>query len=168
MHGGIIKSVNYFSEAMREHALEDFSSELLSLFPVSCCELSSLLLGRFLHEEHREIEINIITGELRKNIEIRHMWLEIESRNIDITANQFDEALPDALITCQGGWHDQYKVINNQKFSNDFDTDFWHEEKHAIQGDYRSLSRRARASFPNNGLKSLTSFFGTGEAGPLA
>lgn len=168
MDCSIIKSVNAFSKVMRERAPKDFTFGLFSLFPVSCCEFSSLLLSRFLHEEHHGIDINIITGQLRKNIEIRHIWLKIENTNVDITANQFDEALPEVLITFDGGWHDQYKVISNQKFNNDFDTDFWHEDKRAIQDDYKFLSRRARASFPNNALKSLTPFAGTGEAGPLA
>ncbi|MCY1354258.1 hypothetical protein D9M68_393490 [compost metagenome] len=162
MDDSIIKSINAFSEALRARASDKFSFGLFSMYPFSCCEFASLLLGRYLHEEHDAIAINVVTGELKENTDQRHIWLKIKTHNVDLTANQFDKALPEVLITRRGGWHDQYKVISNTKFNNEFDADFWHETKREIRADYKFLPRKARASSPNKALKSFASLTGTG------
>ena len=149
MDYNIIKSISAFSEALRARASGKFSFDLFSMFPFSCCEYASLLLGRYLHEEHNAIRINVVTGELKENADQRHIWLKIKKYNIDLTASQFDKALPNLLITRHGEWHDQYKIISNTKFNNEFDADFWYEEKREIRADYEFLSHKARTSPPN-------------------
>ena len=165
MEDSIIKSINAFSEALRTRTPVEFSLGLFSMFPFNCCEFVSFLLGRYLHEEHREITINVVIGELKENIEQRHVWLKIKKYNVDLTANQFDKVLPDVLITSRGGWHDQYKIISNTEFNNEFDAEFWHEDKREIRADYKLLSRKARAKAPN---KSFASFTGRAKARSLA
>ncbi|WP_417781109.1 hypothetical protein [Stutzerimonas xanthomarina] len=166
MDDRIIKSINAFSEAMRARAPEKFSFDLFSMFPFCCCEFASLLLGRYLYEEHNEIAINVITGELKENPDQRHIWLKIKTRNIDLTANQFDKYLPEVLITRRGGWHDQYKIIKNTRFNDEFDADFWHETKREMRADYKFLSCKARGSSPNKRSNRSLRSLGLAKASP--
>lgn len=152
MNDSIMKSIRAFSDAFRAREPDEFSFSLFSMFPLCCCEFASLLLGRYLHEEHPEIKVNIVIGELKKNAEQRHIWLKFRGKNIDITAYQFDESLPAVLITSRGGWHDQYKIIRNTRFDNHFDVEYWCENKREIRADYMFLSSKARVSCPNNAL----------------
>ncbi|WJD62957.1 hypothetical protein [Pseudomonas kurunegalensis] len=92
-----------FSKAFRQTPPRWFAFRLFSMFPTNCCEFASLLLAWFLCEEHEGVTIDVVTGELKEDTEQRHIWLRLKDHNLDITADQFDTALPHALITQPGG-----------------------------------------------------------------
>lgn len=145
MESRVAKSIHQFTKVFIEHSPEDFYFELFSLFPSGCCEYASLLLARFLREEHSEVKINILTGKSGCEFDSLHIWLRIGSENIDITAKQFDSALPDILITQDGGWHEKYEIIDNKVFDNAFDANLWDDDRDALLADYQYLSSQARA-----------------------
>ncbi len=99
----VAQSAMAFSKAFRKTPPEWFAFDLFFMFPKSCCECASLLLAWFLCEEHQGITIDVVTGELKEDREQRHVWLRLKGHNLDITANQFDAALPHLLITQAGG-----------------------------------------------------------------
>lgn len=145
MESRVAKSIHQFTKVFIERSPEEFYCELFSLFPRGCCEYASLLLARFLYEEHPGVEINKLTGESGPEFDGRHIWLKIGSENIDITAKQFDNELPDILITQDGGWHEKYKIIDNKVFDNTFDVILWDDDRDALLADYQYLSSQARA-----------------------
>ncbi|MDR0279612.1 MAG: hypothetical protein LBJ37_17170 [Paucimonas sp.] len=142
---GIVHSAMAFSKAFRRHPPDDFAFSLLSMFPTSCCEYASLLLAWFLCEEHEGISIDVVMGELKGDREHPHIWLRLEGHNVDITAKQFDAALPHVLITQAGGWHDRYAVIRKAPFQRDFYEEYGDDDRQDIIDDYRALIRAARA-----------------------
>jgi hypothetical protein len=134
-----------FSRAFRKIPPEEFAFDLFSMFPRCCCECASLLLAWFLCEEHEGITIDVVRGELKGDREQRHVWLRLEGHNLDITADQFDAALPHTLITQGGGWHDRYAVIHVAPFQMDFHEDYGDDCRQDFIDDYRALAHKARA-----------------------
>jgi hypothetical protein len=116
------------------------------MFPLACCEYSSLVLAWFLCEEHPGVQIEVVTGKLRSDSQQRHVWLSIDGYNIDISADQFDKALPPVLITRSGGWHDSYAEICRESFDATFFDAFEEEERLYLIADYEVLASQARAS----------------------
>nr|WP_314874696.1 hypothetical protein [uncultured Pseudomonas sp.] len=133
-----------FSEAFRQTPPKWFAFGLFSMFPTNCCEFASLLLAWFLCEEHKGITIDVVKGELKEDREQRHVWLRLEGRNLDITADQFDAALPHTLITQAGGWHERYTVFQTSKFRRDFHDDYGDDCRQDFIDDYRALAHNAR------------------------
>lgn len=144
---GVVHSAMAFSKAFRQTPPRWFAFGLFSMFPTNCCEFASLLLAWFLCEGHEGITIDVVTGELKADREQRHIWLRLEGYNLDITADQFDAALPHTLITQPGGWHERYAVIHAVLFQRDFHEDYGDDCRQDIIDDYRALAHNARAQF---------------------
>lgn len=143
----VAQSAMAFSKAFRKTHPEQFAFDLFSMFPMSCCECASLLLAWFLCEEHEGITIDVVTGELKEYRAQRHVWLRLKGHNLDITADQFDSALPHLLITQAGGWHERYTVIHAAPFQRDFHEDYGDDCRQDFIDDYRTLAHNARAQF---------------------
>lgn len=141
----VAHSAMAFSKAFRQHPTQWFKFRLFSMFPTSCCEYASLLLAWFLCEEHEGITIDVVTGELKGDVEQRHVWLRLlKGHNVDITADQFDSALPCVLITKARGWHERYAEIRTVPFERNFYEDYGDDGRQDIIDDYRALAHRAR------------------------
>ena len=143
----VAQSAMAFSKAFRQVPADCFAFDLFSMFPTSCCEVASLLLAWFLCEEHKGITIDVVMGELKEDPEQRHIWLRLEGHNLDITADQFDAALPHTLITQAGGWHERYTVIHTEPFQRGFYEDYGDDCRQDIIDDYRALAHNALAQF---------------------
>ncbi|MCE0779143.1 MULTISPECIES: hypothetical protein [unclassified Pseudomonas] len=141
----VVHSATAFSKAFRQKPPRWFAFGLFSMFPTNCCEFASLLLAWFLCEEHEGIAIDVVTGELKADTEQRHIWLRLEGHNLDITADQFDAALPHTLITQPGGWHERYALLDAAPFQRDFHEEYGDDCRQDIIDDYRALARTARA-----------------------
>lgn len=57
-------------------------------FPFSCCEISSLILGKIINDAFNNKDILLVKGYDRENDEY-HFWLEVDSVVVDITSSQF-------------------------------------------------------------------------------
>ena len=143
----VVQSATAFSKAFRRTPPRWFAFGLFSMFPTNCCEFASLLLAWFLCEEHEGITIDVVTGELEEDRNLRHIWLRLEGHNLDITADQFDKTLPNLLITQAGDWHERYAVIQVEPFQRDFHEDYGDDCRQDIIDDYGALAHRARAQF---------------------
>jgi hypothetical protein len=94
----MLDDINRFQAALcvcRPHASQHGSLALMRTFPKGCCKVASMLLSRFLVDigsvNPSRLWI-ICNGEDDKGR--THAWVETESHLIDITGNQFDDALP--------------------------------------------------------------------------
>ncbi|WP_425929299.1 hypothetical protein [Pseudomonas sp. NyZ201] len=140
----VVLSAMTFSNAFRQRPPQEFAFGLFSRFPTACCELASLLLAWFLSEEHEGITIEVVTGELKEDLRQRHIWLRLDGHNLDITADQFDAALPHVLITQAGGWHERYFGIRTEPFQRGFYEDYGDDCRQDIIDDYRALVHMTR------------------------
>lgn len=133
-----------FSKAFRRYPPEWFGFGLFSMFPRECCEYASLVLAWFLYEEHQCTVIDVVTGGLKEDMEQKHIWLRLEGKNIDITADQFDASLPQVLITQAGGWHDRYSLISVKPFDVKFYEQYHDDSRGDFIDDYHALAHLAR------------------------
>jgi len=93
---------------------------LLKRFPNGCCKVASVLLMKYLVEEHGFNEVEGIANGMR--IDPRdadkgwgsHFWLEHGTTIIDITADQFDDITSPVIVTTNRDWHDQF--IGQKRF----------------------------------------------------
>lgn len=67
---------------------ETLDLPFINNFPFSCCEISSLILGKIINEICKNKDILLVEGYDRENDEY-HFWLEVDSVVVDITSNQF-------------------------------------------------------------------------------
>lgn len=109
----------------------DFHLELLSLFPVTCCEYSSMMLARFLIEKkgYNIADVLMIKGQSISDAYQIHLWLKINGVIVDITAGQFNEAEKPIIIDEHGSWHNKFfyeldaytPVIDFKNYVDEFD-----------------------------------------------
>jgi hypothetical protein len=73
-------------------------------FPVSCCEITSLLLGKILTDEFPMKKVVFVKGTNTSKYEM-HFWIEVDDLVLDITADQFENidsfvigVLPEIII----------------------------------------------------------------------
>ena len=59
----------------------------LSMFPLNCCEIAALVLGKILVDEYPKNEILMVKAH--RSGHGRHFWLESGKEIFDITADQF-------------------------------------------------------------------------------
>lgn len=143
----VTQSAVAFSKAFRQTPPQWFKFGLFSMFPTACCKYASLLLAWFLCEQHESIAIDVVTGELKEDADQRHVWLRLEGHNLDITADQFDAALPHTLITQAQGWHERYAMIRTEPFQRGFYEDYHDDCRQDIIDDYVALAHNARAQY---------------------
>ncbi|MCU4347519.1 hypothetical protein KTH05_07130 [Acinetobacter lactucae] len=69
------KDVNEFFEGLKSVPKDEFQLEVLSLFPIACCEYSAMLLARFLIEKrnYNPFQILMLTGQCKINHEQLHL-----------------------------------------------------------------------------------------------
>lgn len=151
----LYQGISRFYEAISKRPKDDFQFELLSLFPDSCCEYASLFLAKFLVKNWKNISITVVTGEDKKNIGSRHVWLIIDGINVDITANQFDSSLPPILIYQGNGWHKKFKIVKKSKFNPEFYNDYHEDLKQNVMDDYAYLEGQA-LNIPRSHVGALT------------
>ena len=106
----IEKDVLEFLHSFSQIDKDNFHLEVLSLFPVACCEYSSLLLARFLIETkaYKSKDIFMIKGQSISNVDQLHLWLKVNGVIVDITAGQFIEAEKSIIIDEHGSWHNKF------------------------------------------------------------
>ena len=87
--------------------------EVLFLFPVACCEYSSLLLARFLIEikDYNPKDISMIKGQSILDVDQLHLWRKVNGVIVDITAGQFNEAEKPIIIDEYSSWHNKYFYV---------------------------------------------------------
>lgn len=88
----------------------NFQFELLSLFPIACCEYSSMMLARFLVEKkgYNIANILMIKGQSISDMRQLHLWLKVNGIMVDITARQFNEDERSIIIDEHGYWHNKF------------------------------------------------------------
>ena len=105
----IEKDVLEFLHSFTQIDKDNFHLEVLSLFPVACCEYSSMMLARFLIEKksYNIADVLIIKGQSTSDIYQLHLWLKVNGVIVDITAGQFNEAEKSIIIDEHGSWHNK-------------------------------------------------------------
>jgi hypothetical protein len=71
--------------------------------------------------------------------------------HIDITASQFDSALPKVLFSDTIGWHKRFKIIEVKEYDSNFMHEYASPEKEQIMNDYQYLSTATEGH--NQGLQ---------------
>ena len=106
----IEKDVLEFLHSFTQIDKDNFHLEVLSLFPVACCEYSSMMLARFLIEKkgYNIADVLIIKGQSTSDIYQLHLWLKVNGVIVDITAGQFIEAENSIIIDEHGSWHNKF------------------------------------------------------------
>ena len=105
----IEKDVLEFLHSFSQIDKDNFHLEVLSLFPVACCEYSSMMLARFLIEKkgYNIADVLIIKGQSTSDIYQLHLWLKVNGVIVDITAGQFNEVEKSIIIDEHGYWHNK-------------------------------------------------------------
>lgn len=105
----IEKDVLEFLHSFTQIDKDNFHLEVLSLFPVACCEYSSMMLARFLIEKkgYNIADVLIIKGQSTSDIYQLHLWLKVNGVIVDITAGQFNEVEKSIIIDEHGYWHNK-------------------------------------------------------------
>ena len=127
----IEKDVLEFLHSFTQIDKDNFHLEVLSLFPVACCEYSSMMLARFLIEKkgYNIADILMIKGQSISDAYQLHLWLKVNSVVVDITAGQFNEAEKSIIIDKYGSWHNKFfyeldaytPVIDFKNYVDEFD-----------------------------------------------
>jgi hypothetical protein len=146
MNDALLTAIWRFSVGFRSRDPAEFEFELFSMFPNSCCEYASLLLAKFLFVDFSVKDIRVVYGEHGSGFGVGHVWLRICELNVDITASQFDDGLPDVLLTRPGEWHDRYEIVRSEMFCPDFYDGYCSEGREQIVADYEFLSGFARGA----------------------
>lgn len=123
----------------------DFHFEVLSKFPVSCCEYSSMLLARFLIEEKKYniADILMIKGQYVADSDQLHLWLKINGIVVDITAGQFEVAKTQVVIDDLGKWHDRwFKLIDIYFPEINFDDYLGYCDEQVLEYDYQQILKK--------------------------
>lgn len=116
-----------------------FQFELLSLFPIACCEYSSMMLARFLVENkgYNIADVLMIKGQSVADVCQLHLWLKINGVIVDITAGQFNEAEKSIIIDEHGSWHNKFfYVLNAYTPSTDFENYVDEFDQPTLGNDY--------------------------------
>ncbi|MCZ3030126.1 UNVERIFIED_CONTAM: hypothetical protein KWE62_18060 [Acinetobacter baumannii] len=122
-----------------------FQFELLSLFPIACCEYSSMMLARFLVEKkgYNIADVLMIKGQSIADVYQLHLWLKVNGVIVDITAGQFNEAEKSIIIDKHGSWHNEnFYVLDTFKPSIDFDNYVDEFDQLVLENDYLMIVQR--------------------------
>lgn len=131
-------SVFLFRKSLMKAKAHGFQFDLLNLFPVNCCELSSYLLAKFLIEAIGASSLKIVTGENRFKKSQRHIWIKLDDVDIDITANQFSSKNKTVFVEMHSEWHQRFTIIHVEK-PNPKLTQFNKEARLALLHDYKKI-----------------------------
>lgn len=106
----IEKDVLEFLHGFFQIDKDNFQFELLSLFPIACCEYSSMMLARFLLEKkgYNIADVLMIKGQSISDVLQLHLWLKVNGVIVDITAGQFNEAEKLIIIDEHGYWYNKF------------------------------------------------------------
>lgn len=132
-----------FRKAILKIAPEDFCFELFSMFPHNCCEYTSYLLAKYLHDECGHKKIIMVHGENRYKKSTRHVWLKISQFDIDITANQFHSTNKTVFAEERSIWHRRFDIYESKRPDVKFDL-FHKEPKMQLLADYRNIVSNIR------------------------
>ncbi|UJA00539.1 hypothetical protein [Acinetobacter johnsonii] len=116
-----------------------FQFELLSLFPIACCEYSSMMLARFLVENkgYNIADVLMIKDQSVADVCQLHLWLKVNGVIVDITAGQFNEAEKSIIIDEHGSWHNKFfYVLNAYTPSTDFENYVDELDQPTLENDY--------------------------------
>lgn len=141
-----IKSdVTDFLHAFSQVEKDDFHFEILSRFPDSCCEFSSMLLARFLVEEkgYAIRDILMYKGQFILNKDQFHLWLNVKGIVVDITVGQFKEAPTQIIIDNSRDWHDQwFELIDINLPEINFDDYLGYCNELVLEYDYQQILKK--------------------------
>jgi hypothetical protein len=141
----IAKDVLEFLYGFSQVDKDDFHLEVLSLFPVACCEYSSMMLARFLIEEkgYNIADISIIKGQSIVDKGQLHLWLKVNGVIVDITAGQFNEAENLIIIDEHGYWHNKFFYeLDTYVPSIDFENYIDEFDEPTLENDYLMIVKR--------------------------
>lgn len=116
-----------------------FQFELLSLFPIACCEYSSMMLARFLVEKkgYNIADVLMIKGLSISDVHQLHLWLKVNGVIVDITAGQFNEVEKSIIIDEHGSWHNKFfYVLDAYMPSTDFESYVDEFDQPTLENDY--------------------------------
>lgn len=137
MDSNLHKKVKEFRKAILSIQPDEFKFDLFSMFPVNCCEYTSLLLAKYL-QEHEKIKTEIIYGENKRKRKVRHVWLRTNSLDIDITANQFNSTDRTVFVLENSEWHKKFNIIRIE--IPDIKFHIYHEEARSkLAADYKAI-----------------------------
>jgi len=135
----IEKDVLEFLNGFFQIDKDNFQFELLSLFPIACCEYSSIMLARFLIEKkaYNIADVLMIKGQSISDAYQLHLWLKVNSVVVDITVGQFNEAEKSIIIDEHGSWHNKFfYVLNAYTPSTDFENYVDEFDQPTLENDY--------------------------------
>lgn len=135
----IEKDVLEFLHGFFQIDKDNFQFELLSLFPIACCEYSSMMLARFLIEKkgYNIADVLMIKGQSIADVYQLHLWLKVNGVIVDITAGQFNEAEKSIIIDEHGSWHNKFfYVLNAYTPSTDFENYVDDFDQPTLENDY--------------------------------
>ena len=89
---------------------------IVSRFPKSSCETSSLVLGKILYDEFPEKEILLVKGTNTKKYEM-HFWVEADGHTFDITADQFNGIEEPIYGLASSKIHKRFNCVEKIKIS---------------------------------------------------
>ena len=135
----IEKDVLEFLHSFSQIDKDNFNLEVLSLFPVACCEYSSMMLARFLIEKkgYNIADVLMIKGQSIADVCQLHLWLKVNGVIVDITAGQFNEAEKSIIIDEHGSWHNKFfYVLDAYMPSTDFESYVDEFDQPTLENDY--------------------------------
>ena len=135
----IEKDVLEFLNGFFQIDKDNFQFELLSLFPIACCEYSSIMLARFLIEKkaYNIADVLMIKGQSISDAYQLHLWLKVNSVVVDITVGQFNEAEKSIIIDEHGSWHNKFfYVLDAYMPSTDFESYVDEFDQPTLENDY--------------------------------
>ena len=135
----IEKDVLEFLHSFTQIDKDNFHLEVLSLFPVACCEYSSMMLARFLIEKksYNIADVLMIKGQSIADVYQLHLWLKVNGVIVDITAGQFNEVEKSIIIDEHGSWHNKFfYVLDAYMPSTDFESYVDEFDQPTLENDY--------------------------------
>ncbi|AFV05408.1 hypothetical protein [Dehalobacter sp. CF] len=85
-------------------------------FPMGSCGDTSLLLGKYLDEMELG-QFNYVCGQLGRQ---SHAWLEKDGIIVDITADQFDDATEEIIVTDNNDFHKRFEEKSRRLYIDSF------------------------------------------------
>jgi len=89
----------------------------LARFPSGSCEVASLIYGCYLLQNYSEVKL--VYGDrvhrTHEGQENKHVWLEIDGLQIDLTAGQFDDSETDVIVKYESKFLNTFKVNKKEK-----------------------------------------------------
>lgn len=103
---------------------------MLKHFPLGCCDKTTFLLTRYLHEQGfsnvRSVYGNLTTGKFGA-----HEWNEVENVIVDITADQFKRVRPrpqSIIVTNNRAFHNRYSIRGEFHYSPGWTEWGWYDD----------------------------------------